>query len=119
MKSPSVVCIPIVVEKVLIFVIFQLVQLIQVFALQPIFMCTPCGLRQGFFYDRGRWRGLLGDDPMLAEDIIPSTVNMINLISSLELPFGVRVWVVHRGVHCGRQLAEQGAVRGSKVSQLG
>jgi hypothetical protein len=44
---------------------------------------------------------------MLAEDIIPSMVSMINLISGMELPFGVRVWVIHGDIHCGGRLAEQ------------
>jgi hypothetical protein len=44
---------------------------------------------------------------MLAEDIIPSTVSMVNLISGLELPFGIRVWIVHGDIHSGGRLTGQ------------
>lgn len=59
-------------EEVVILLVFQLGKFVQVLALKAVLMCKSPRLDKGFL-DHGRGRGgLLGDDAMLAENIVPA-----------------------------------------------
>jgi hypothetical protein len=62
---------PVLLEEGLVLVVFEVVEVREVFAFEAVLVREAPRLEDGFFDERGRGGRLLGDDAVLAEDVIP------------------------------------------------
>lgn len=68
----NIIYLPVLLQECFVLFIFESIQFVEIFIFQAVLMCSVLGFNQGFLDERLRVLGFLGDDAMLAEDVVPA-----------------------------------------------